>query len=71
MKAGGRYRLSPGWIEIEDVREIGLDGISAEKAKESGFEGLVDLLKVARHGAGRRVFYPICAALMEGAGQLV
>jgi len=56
VKVGGRYRLGDGAVEIEEVREIGLDAVSPEMARESGFEGLVDLFKTAKHGAGNRVF---------------
>ena len=56
VKVGGRYRLGDGAVEIDEVREISLDAISPEMARASGFEGLVDLLKTAKHGAGNRVF---------------
>ena len=56
VKVGGRYRLGEGSVEIDEIREIGLDAVSPEMARESGFEGLVDLLKTAKHGAGNRVF---------------
>ncbi len=56
VKVGGRYRLGDGAIEVTSIREIGLQDITPELARRSGFQGLVDLLKVARHGAGDRVF---------------
>jgi hypothetical protein len=56
VKAGGRYRLGPGAIEVTAIREIGFDGITSDLARRSGFHGVVDLLKVARHGSGERVF---------------
>ncbi len=56
VKVGGRYRLGNGAIEVTSIREIGLQDITPELARRSGFQGLVDLLKVARHGAGDRVF---------------
>lgn len=57
VKAGGRYRLPPGEIVVESVQEIALNDITPQIARESGFAGVVDLLKTARHGAGRRVFF--------------
>ena len=36
--------------------EIGLADITPELARSGGFVGVVDLLKVATHGPGRRVF---------------
>ena len=56
VKAGGRYPLGPGHIQVTSVREIGFDFITPELARRSGFEGVVDLLKVAKHGPGERVF---------------
>jgi hypothetical protein len=56
VKVGGRYRLGPGAIEVISIREIGLADITPELARRSGFQGVVDLLKVAKHGPGERVF---------------
>ncbi|HYE46884.1 MAG TPA: hypothetical protein VEA44_14060 [Caulobacter sp.] len=56
VKVGGRYALGPGAIHVTAIREIGLTDITPELARRSGFEGVVDLLKVAKHGAGERVF---------------
>lgn len=56
VKAGGRNVLGPGHIVVTSIREIGLRDITPEMARRSGFEGLVDLLKVAKHGPGERVF---------------
>jgi len=56
VKVGGRYRLGPGAIEVTSIREITLDHITPALAKRSGFMGVVDLLKVAKHGPGERVF---------------
>ena len=53
---GKRYAMEGGWIEIDAVREISIEDISPEMARDSGFNGLVDLLKTARHGQGTRVF---------------
>ena len=56
VKVGGRYPLSPGHVVVTRMFEIALADITPELARRSGFAGLVDLLKVAKHGAGRRVF---------------
>jgi hypothetical protein len=56
VKVGGRYRLGPGMIEVTGIREIGLADITADLARRSGFAGVVDLLKIAKHGPGERVF---------------
>lgn len=56
VKAGGRYALGPGHIEVTSIREIALVDVTPELARRSGFAGLVDLLRVANHGPGERVF---------------
>lgn len=56
VRLGGRYRLGGGFVEVEEVREVGLDAVTPEMARDSGFAGLVDLLKTAKHGSGNRVF---------------
>lgn len=56
VKVGGRYPLGPGAIEVTSMREIGFQDITPELARRGGFEGVVDLLKLAKHGPGERVF---------------
>lgn len=56
VKVGGRYGLAPGQVEVTKIREISLADITPELARRTGFTGVVDLLKIAKHGAGRRVF---------------
>jgi hypothetical protein len=56
VKVGGRYPLGPGAIEVTAIREIGFQDITPELARRSGFAGVVDLLKVAKHGAGETVY---------------
>ena len=56
VRVGGRYPLSPGYVVVTSLHEISLQDITPELARRSGFVGVVDLLKVAKHGPGRRVF---------------
>ena len=56
VKVGGLYRLGPGAIEVTGLRRITLTDITPDLARRSGFAGVVDLLKTARHGAGDQVF---------------
>jgi hypothetical protein len=55
-KLGGRYPFAGGEIEVTRIREIELSDVTPQMARRQGFEGLVDLLKIAKHGAGERVF---------------
>ena len=56
VSLGKRYGMDGGWIEIGAVQEISIEDVSPEMARDSGFHGLVDLLKTAKHGQGTRVF---------------
>ena len=53
---GNRYRMEEGEIEVDSVLPITLADITPELARESGFKGVVDLLKVAKHGRGENVY---------------
>ncbi len=55
VKAGGRYALGPGAVHVTSLREISLADITPELARRGGFAGVVDLLKLAKHGPGARV----------------
>ena len=56
VKAGGRYRMEEGAIEVDSVLPITLADITPDLARASGFKGVVDLLKVAKHGKGEKVY---------------
>ncbi len=56
VKVGGRYRLGAGMIEVTRLRRIEISDITPTLARESGFDGVVDLLKTAKHGPGECVF---------------
>jgi hypothetical protein len=56
VKVGGRYPLGAGAIEVTAIREIAMRDITPDLARRSGFLGVVDLLKVAKHGPGERVY---------------
>lgn len=56
VKVGSRYPMEDGHIVIESMREISLQDITQQIATESGFAGVIDLLKTAKHGNGRRVY---------------
>lgn len=56
VKEGNRYRMGEGEIEVDSVTLIGLSDITPALARESGFLGVLDLLKVAKHGKGDNVY---------------
>jgi hypothetical protein len=56
VRVGGRYRFSEGHIEVDRIRQIELSEVTPALAKRSGFAGVVDLLKIAKHGRGENVY---------------
>lgn len=56
VKKGGRYPLGSGFVEVTSIRQITMADITPELARHSGFLGIVDLLKVAKHGSGENVY---------------
>ena len=56
VRVGNRYRFPGGAIEIDALREIELADITPHLARRSGFNGVVDLLKIAKHGRGEKVY---------------
>jgi len=53
---GGRYRMEEGEIEVDSIRPISLADITPDLARRSGFNGVIDLLKTAKHGRGENVY---------------
>ena len=56
VRVGRRYPMEQGHVVVDSIMPMRLEDISGEMARESGFEGVVDLLKVAQHGSGRNVY---------------
>ena len=53
---GNRYRMEEGAIEVDSIEPIGLPDITPELARASGFLGVLDLLKIAKHGKGDNIY---------------
>lgn len=56
VRVGARYSMEEGEIEVDSIETIGLPDITPELARESGFLGVLDLLKVAKHGKGEQIY---------------
>lgn len=50
VKVGNRYPMEDGHIEVDSIEEIAIQDIHHGLAAESGFLGVIDLLKTAKHG---------------------
>ena len=69
VTVGSRYPMDEGVIEIDSIEPIGFADITPELARESGFEGVIDLLKVAKHGKGEYVYLVRFHYLAPGSGR--
>ncbi|SRR6267154_2140515 len=56
VAVGKRYRMEEGAIEVDSIKPIGFPDITPQLARESGFLGVLDLLKVAKHGRGENIY---------------
>jgi hypothetical protein len=48
--------MDEGAIEVDSIKPIGFPNITPKLAHESGFLGVIDLLKVAKHGKGEHIY---------------
>ena len=48
--------MDEGEIEIDSIEPIGFPDITPQLACASGFLGVLDLLKVAKHGKGENIY---------------
>jgi hypothetical protein len=56
VKKGGRYQMDEGHIVVDSIVPIELSDITYDLARESGFESVDDLLKIAKHGPGENIY---------------
>lgn len=56
VTVGNRYRMEEGEIEVDSILPITYADITPAVARASGFKGLIDLLKIAKHGRGENVY---------------
>src|ERR1700739_4562916 len=56
VRVGKRYAMEEGEIEVDSIEQIGFPDITPELARASGFLGVLDLLKVAKHGKGENIY---------------
>jgi hypothetical protein len=56
VKVGGRYQMDEGHIVVDSITQITVADITNDLARESGFATVADLLRIARHGSGEKVY---------------
>jgi hypothetical protein len=56
VKVGGRYQMDDGHVVVDAIEPITLKGVTHDLARESGFDSVADLLQIAKHGRGNKVY---------------
>ena len=56
VKAGGRYQMDDGHIVVDSIVPITRRDITSDLARESGFASVKDLLAIAKHGSGDKIY---------------
>jgi len=56
VKVGGRYAMDDGHVVVDSIERIRIKDITDDLARQSGFDSVADLLQMARHGAGNKVY---------------
>src|SRR5689334_22693549 len=55
-KVGSRFALLSGSIEVTSVTEVAPERITDALSRRLGFKNAGEMMKVARHGAGDRIY---------------
>jgi len=56
VKVGGRYQMDEGHIVVDSISPITVADLTHDLARESGFESVDDLLQIAKHGSGDKMY---------------
>ena len=56
VKAGGRYPMDDGHIVVDSITPITMKDVTYDLARESGFESVDDMMQIARHGRGTKMY---------------
>jgi hypothetical protein len=56
VKVRGKYPMDDGHIVVDSIEPMTVTRITHDLARESGFKNVADLLAVAKHGRGKKVY---------------
>ena len=56
VRVGERYPMDGGAVRVTRLVEIDLDDVTDEMARAGGFTDLDDMMLIAKHGRGERIF---------------
>ncbi len=56
VRVGGQYQMDEGHIVVDSIESITRRDITHDLARESGFGSVTDLLGIAKHGSGDKIY---------------
>ena len=56
VTVGGRYPMDDGHIVVDSIEPMTVADVTYDLARASGFQSVDDLLRIARHGRGNKVY---------------
>jgi hypothetical protein len=56
VKVGGRYVMDDGHIVVDSIETITKRDITHDLARESGFDDVDHLMRIAKHGKGEKIY---------------
>src|SRR5262249_29219162 len=56
VKVGGRYPMDDGHVVVDSITPITMRDVTEDLARESGFDSVDDLLRIAKHGKGDKIY---------------
>ena len=56
VRVGGRYRVDEGHIVVDSIAPMRMKELTDDLARESGLDSVEDLLAIARHGSGNKMY---------------
>jgi hypothetical protein len=56
VKVGGKYQMDEGHIVVDSIESITRRDITYDLARESGFASVDDLMGIAKHGSGDKIY---------------
>src|ERR1700752_3277364 len=56
VRVGGRYPMDDGHIVVDSIEPMTKKDVTYDLARESGFESVEELMQIAKHGKGNKMY---------------
>jgi hypothetical protein len=56
VKPGGRYPMEDGHIVVDSIEPITRKQLTYDLARESGFDSVEEMMAIAKHGRGKKMY---------------